>query len=187
MDTLSKDIILSVLPNYLNTRSLVRFSQCNKRIHNILGDKCKILKNKWTALNKEKAMILSIIEGDKEMLVWSLSKQGITEYNKGLTYSAGCGNMEFVKFFLENGATEYRSATDAMNAAALEGHIDIVEYLIFRCGNTRNWDGIIGHAIMGRHWDLVNICLSNGADFPECQRNEVESIFGVDLSNLLIE
>lgn len=88
------------------------------------------------------------------------------ELDKKLIRSAELGNLNVVKFFIENGANVNYNRTQCLRNASSEGHLKIVEYLIKNGADVHaDEEGALKLAVFNGYLEIVKFLIENGADY----------------------
>jgi len=99
-------------------------------------------------------------------------------YEQALKTIAYKGNLDMVKYFIENEyhlkfKIEYvekdKYFEEVLSSAAFGGHIDIVKYLVHEIKySPKMLEKAVHNAGLDNHWDIVVFLADNGADFTGC-------------------
>ncbi len=138
-------------------------SEANKLPQNKKGN-YEVLKElgKIKTLQNSNKYISYIAENNYDKYI----KENIKSFNQNnkndlLEYAAGYGNLELVKYLIENGANVNADENEALRRAAEKGNLEILKYLVENGANISDL-ALIRAAIYGQ-LEIVKYLVENGA------------------------
>ena len=103
-----------------------------------------------------------------------MDKQEKKNLNQKLIEAAKSGNLEVVKYLVENGADIHAEKDYALRLAAYNGHLDVVKYLVEKGVNIHaDGDYSLKLATVNGNLEVVKYLVEKGADI---YKNDDESL-----------
>jgi ankyrin repeat protein len=116
--------------------------------------------------NKNDLLMFSSLEGELELVIWSL-KKGVkyNSLNTALNGASENGHLEVVKYLVEAGADIHNSDEFPLRLAIYNGHLEIVKYLIELGADIHIYeDFALRIASRDGYLEIVKYLVEKGAD-----------------------
>ena len=104
-------------------------------------------------------------DSDDYRFLYIIQDKDIPTLNQLLISKSETGNIDHIRFLLNNGANIHALDYMALRFAAENGHKDVVELLLTCGANVHAWnDRVLISAAKNGHRDVVELLLKNGAN-----------------------
>lgn len=120
--------------------------------------------NKDDSSNHEEFLLESVKQNNLEDVKYHISKGA--KNHLAIIYSAANGNLEILKYLIENNYDPTITNNLPLRIASSHGHLHIIEYLIKECNvNVRACqNNALIVAVENNHLDIVKFLVKSGAD-----------------------